>query len=225
MQTKQAIIGIVAAIVILFGAGGVFLYSQNKSPQPQPNSTTTATDQENKKSSMSDSLTSLLKSGKTQKCTFSSQDIGGGNTQGTAYLTTDKMRTDLTITSSDKTSMVYVIRNGDDNYIWGSEFPNSTGLKMTLSIDEYESNSDSREYFDPTKKLDYDCSGWTVDSSVFVPPSNIKFSDLSSMMQGMMKSETKPTGAAPSSSASNCSVCNSLTGSAKTSCLAQLNCQ
>lgn len=213
MQNKQAIIGIVAAVVILLGAGGVFIYTQNKSPKPQPNSTTTTTEEKNTQSSMSGSLSSLLKSGKTQQCNFSYTDSDRSSTQGVAYIASDKIRTDLTINSKAKESNVYVIRNGNDNYIWGSEFPNGTGLKMTLAIDEFETSEDSKKYFDPTKKVDYECNSWTADSSVFVPPSNVKFSDLSQMMQ-----------AASSPSASNCSVCNSLTGETKRACLTQLGC-
>lgn len=225
MQNKQALIGIAAAVIILLGAGGVFLYSQNKSPKPQPNTTTSQTAQENTEPSVSNSLTSLLKSGKTQQCSFSSDDLGGGSTKGVVYVTGNKMRSDVTISTAEKESSISVIRNGDDNYIWGSEFPNSTGIKMTLSLDEYasDSGSDSKKYFDPTKKVDYDCSGWTVDSFVFNPPSNIKFSDFSAMMESMMKISKTPTGGTGNSS--QCSVCNSLSGDAKTACLSQLNCQ
>ncbi len=223
MQNKQALIGIVAAAIILLGAGGVFLYSKNK-PAAEPSSTTSATEQTKTESSMSDSLSSLLKSGKTQQCTFSYTDPNGDSTQGVAYITAEKIRTDLTINSNGKESNVYVVRNGDDNFIWGSEFPNNTGLKMTLSIEDYESNTDSKEYFDPTRKVDYDCSGWTPDSTKFTPPANIKFQDLSAMMQNLIKTTVKPSGAATTPSASNCSVCNSLTGDAKNVCLQQLGC-
>ncbi len=212
MQNKQAIIGIVAAAVILLGAGGVFLYSKNK-PAPQPSSTSTTTEQTKTQSSMNDSLSSLLKSGKTQQCTFSYDDQSGSTTDGVAYINGNLMRTDVNTTVDGKQSSVYVIRSGDENYIWGSAFPNNTGMKMTLSIEDYESNTDSKQYFDPTKKAEYDCRDWTPDSSVFTPPTNVKFQDFSAMMQ-----------AASSPSASNCSICNSLTGDAKNACLSQLGC-
>ena len=222
MQNKQAIIGIVAAAVILVGAGGVFLYSKNK-PAPQPSSTSTATEQTKTESTMSNSLTDLLSSGKTQKCTFNYSDENGG-TEGTAYINNQNMRADLNITTADKkVSQMSMIRKDDDNYIWGGGFPSGTGLKMTLSADEFTNDTESKKYFDASKKADYDCSGWTVDSSLFVPPSNIKFSDLSSMMQGLMKSETKPSGTTNSTGA-NCSVCNNLTGDAKTACMSSLGC-
>lgn len=224
MQNKQALIGIIAAAIILLGAGGVFLYSQNKPASNQPSSTTTVGNEETtKETTMSNSLTDLLSSGKTQKCTFSYSDENGG-TEGTAYINNQNMRADLNITTADKkVSQMSMIRKDDDNYIWGGDFPDGTGLKMTLSAEEFTSNEDSKKYFDTSKKADYDCSGWTVDSSLFVPPTNIKFSDLSSMMKGVIKSETKPSGTTNSTGA-NCSVCNSLTGDAKATCMSSLGC-
>jgi len=223
MQPKQAIAGLIAGLIILLGAAGVYIYSQNKPSQNQPNSTVTTTEK-NAQESMENSLSSLLQSGKTQQCSFSYTDSDGNKSEGIAYITKDKMRTDVTITEDVKESNIYVIRNGNDNYIWGSEFPAGTGLKMTLDIDDFETSEDSKKYFDPTKKVDYDCSSWTADSSVFSPPQNIKFSNLSEMIQSMMNESTKPTGTKTSPAASNCSICNSLTGDAKTVCLSELGC-
>lgn len=221
MQNKQAIVGIIAAVVILLGAGGFFLYSQNKNDS-QPN-TTTATQETPKETSMESNLTSILKSGKTQQCTFTFADESGNSTNGTAYISGDKMRTNVTSSTNGKSSTIYVIRNGDENYIWGSDFPNNTGMKMTLSIDEYTTNEESKKYFDPNLNAEYDCSDWKIDSTVFNPPTTIKFQDLSAMMQGMMKGTTKtPTNAAGSTS--ECSICNSLTGDAKSACLKQFSC-
>lgn len=221
VQNKQAIIGIIAAIVILSGAAGVFLYSQNKN-EPEPN-TTTATEQKNEAESLESNLASILKAGKTQKCTFTYADEGGNSTKGMAYLTKNQMRTDVTSTTNGKSSTIYVIRNGDDNYIWGSDFPDNTGLKMTMSLDEYASNEESKKYFDPNLNAKYDCSNWTVDSSMFTPPTNIKFQDIGALLQGMMKGASKaPTGTAGSSS--ECSICNSLTGDARTACMKQFSC-
>ncbi len=220
MQNKQAIIGIIAAIIILVGAGGVFLYSQNKNSS-EPN-TTTATEKTNKDTSLENNLAAILKSGKNQQCTFTYADENGNNTNGTAYISGDKMRTNVTSSTNGKSSTIYVIRNGDDNYIWGSDFPNNTGMKMTLSIDEYIDNEESKKYFDPNLNAQYDCSDWTPESNMFTAPTNIKFQDISALMQGVMQSASKsPTG---TSSTSECSICNSLTGDAKNACLKQFSC-
>ncbi|MBI4098108.1 MAG: hypothetical protein HY426_03635 [Candidatus Levybacteria bacterium] len=221
MQNKQALIGIIAAAIILLGAGGVFLYSQNKPASNQPSTATQVGEtQEEESGSMGSSLSELLALGKTQKCTFSYSDENGG-TEGTVYINKGDMRGDMMIrTSADnKTMQMYMIRKGDDNYIWGGGFDAGTGLKMTLSAEDFSTNEDSKKYLDASKKVDYDCSGWTPDSTVFVPPSNIKFQDLSGMMQGALKTTdtTNSTGA-------DCSVCNSLTGDAKNACMSSLGC-
>lgn len=221
MQNKQAIVGIIAAAVILAGAVGVFLYSQNKN-DPEPN-TTAATEQTKEDSTIASDLTSILKSGQTQKCNFSSDEENGNSTSGIVYMTRNQMRTDVTSNINNNSSSIYVIRDGDENYIWGSEFPNNTGMKMTLSIEEYESSEESKKYFDPSKKAEYSCSGWTIDPSVFTPPTNIKFQDIGALLQGMMKGASKaPTSA--TGGTSECTICNSLTGDAKTACMKQFSC-
>ncbi len=221
MQNKQAIIGIVAAVIILVGAVGVYFFTQ-KNKETQPN-TTTATQETNEESSLESDLTSILKSGKTQQCTFIYADESGNSTNGTAYIAGDQMRTNVTSATNGKSSTIYVIRNGDDNYIWGSDFPNNTGLKMTLSIEEYASNEDSKKYFDPNLKADYKCKDWTVDSTMFSLPANIKFQDIGALMKNVIQGASKtPTGT--TGSTSECSICNSLTVDAKTACMKQFSC-
>lgn len=216
MQNKQALIGIIAAAIILIGAGGVFLYSQNKPDTKQPN--TTVADQQQAPVA-GNTLGDLLKSGKTQKCDFSYEDENG-KSEGVTYISGDNMRTDINITEGGKTSTIYVVRNGDDSYIWGTGFPNNTGLKMTISVDEFLNDESSKKYIDPGKDVDYKCSAWVADSTILTPPSNIKFNDLSGFMGG---TTTSPTSGSQTGS-SQCSVCNSLTGENKTMCLQQLGC-
>ena len=220
MQSKQAIIGIIAAVVILAGAVGVFLYSQNKNDS-EPTATV-ATDESKETTSLESNLTSILKSGKTQQCTFTYADESGNATNGEAFIAGEQMRTNVTSSTNGKSSTIYVIRNGDENYIWGSDFPNNTGLNLTMSIDEYVNNEESKKYFDPNLNAEYDCSDWTADTTIFTPPTNIKFQDISAMMQGVMKGASNtPSGTAASS---ECSICNSLSGDAKTACMKQFTC-
>lgn len=221
MQSKQALVGIITAAIILIGAAGVFLYSQNKPSEKQPISTSASVNEENK-SEMTSSLSELLKSEQTQECSFSYDEISGGKTSGITYLSGENMRTDLTMDNNNKITNVYVVRNGNDSYIWGSEFPNNTGLRMTISVDELVNGESTKKYFDPDRKLNYNCKPWTIDASVFIPPSNIKFSDLSQMMQGFMN--TTKTSGAPTGTTNNCSMCNFLTGDAKNACTQQLGC-
>lgn len=218
MQNKQAIIGIIAAFIILVGAGGAFLYSKS-SPKSTDSNTTKALDQKN--TSAKNNILGLLKSGKTQKCTFSSEDPNSGSTERTVYLTGNQMRSDISMTINGKSSAINMIRNGNDTYIWGSSIPNNMGIKMTISQDDLISDTASKNYLDVTQKVDYKCESWTVNSTVFSLPTNIKFSDISGVMQDAIKAKPSTTG----SPSSQCSICNSLVGEAKTACLSSFNCQ
>lgn len=209
MQNKQAIIGIAAAIIILLGAGAAFLYSKNTK---EPSQNTPTPTKEEKKESNTMGIIEILKSGQTQQCDFKS-DEGDSTTSGVVYFNNQNLRADLAIAEDNKKSAISMIRKGDDNYIWGTSFPNNAGVKMTLSVDEFAKNDQTKDYLDPNKQVDYKCKPWAADLGMFNPPSNIKFQDLSEMMKGS------------TSSSSSCSVCNSLTGDAKTACLTSLNCQ
>lgn len=218
MQNKQAIIGIIAAAIILVGAGGAFLYSKNN-PKPTDSNTTKALDQESM--STKNNILGLLKSGKTQKCTFAYDDPESGSTEGIVYLTGNQMRSDISMTTDGKSSAINMIRNGDDTYIWGSSIPNNMGIKMTISQDELISDTSSKDYLDVTQEVDYKCDAWTVNSTVFSLPTNIKFTDISEVMQDAIKAKPSTTG----SPSSQCSICSSLSGEAKDTCLSSLNCQ
>lgn len=214
MRNKYALIGIAIALVIILGGGAAFLYSKNKPAQEVTTSTST---QAPESETASNSLIGLLKSGKTQQCNFT-VDGEDSSTTGVVYVNGDKMRSDITISEAGEESDMYMIRSGNDNYIWGTTFPSNTGIKMTMDLEELANDSQANKYVNPSENVDYDCNGWTPDSSVFIPPADVKFSDISTFLQGAMNA--KPTG----TSSSSCDICNSLTGDAKTTCRAQLNC-
>lgn len=186
MNTKIA--GIIVAVIILLGLGGFLFLGKNGTSKNQVTQITpTPTVTEN--SMTQNSLLDLLTGGKTQSCTFTYAGSDGTKTDGTVYISGTKMRGDIsTITSSKKESKITMIRDGDITYIWGSDLP--TGIKMTLSANDLKSNTQANQYFNSTQKTDYKCSPWSVDSSMFSVPTNIKFTDISSMMKGIVS----PTG-------------------------------
>lgn len=216
VQNKQAIIGIAVAVLILFGAGGFFLYNKSKPAPAIP--APKAANEEQQNSNVSGNILEILKSGQTQQCSFTSSEENT-ITNGTFYISNQQFRADFDITRGTDKSSVSMIRKGNENYIWGSSFPNNTGLKMTLSVDEFAEDEQTKDYFNTDEEVDYTCKPWVADTSKFNPPSNIKFTDFS----GLIPTGVSTTGS--SSASSQCSVCNSLTGDAKTACLSGLNCQ
>lgn len=182
MNTK--LLAIAVGVILILGAGGLFLYSQGSKPQTTENNTTTATDNENTGMSLMD----LVTSGQSQRCTFATTNEQG-TSNGTVYVSGSNVRSDITTNLNDKESEISMIRNGDDNYIWGTDM--EEGIKMTISLEELSANTQVKQYssFNPDEKVDFDCAPWTVDATLFTPPSDIKFTDMSALMDSM-KAET-----------------------------------
>ena len=122
------------------------------------------------------------------------------------------------MTTNGKLNTMNILRDGDTNYIWGSALP--TGIKMTLSANDLATKINTTSATNPNQKMDFTCVAWTVDKSLFTVPTDVKFTDTSSIM--VKETPAANTTQAPSA---NCSVCNSLTGNAKTACLTGLHCQ
>ena len=100
--------------------------------------------------------------------------------------------------------------------MWGGELPG--GIKMTFDVDELKTNTQANQYVDLNSKTDYSCSDWAADASKFTPPPNVKFTDLSSMMEGVDKTMEEKSGNTDSSA------CDSITdASAKAACENALN--
>lgn len=172
MNTK--LFGIIAAVVLLLGTGGLYFLNQNKSAN---NSTfdTSPTQKQNQTTS----LLELLSKGGNQRCTFTTS-TEKGMTEGTVYVSGEKMRGDIKTTVDGKTEEISMIRDGDTNYMWGTSL--KMGIKMTISLDEFASSDQAGQFVSPDQKFDYNCAPWTTDNSLFTPPSNVKFTELPSSM-------------------------------------------
>lgn len=198
MNTK--IVGVVVAIIFLFVAGGLYL-SQNK-PVTKTNTSPTPTKTENKSTSLMD----LLTLNKPQRCTFSTK-TADTLTEGTVYISEKKIRQDFKSTTKGKVEEMSMIITNNTSYIWGTSLP--TGIKMTLSLDEVAKNTQASQYVNPNAKVAYNCMPWNTDASLFTPPANIKFTDISSIMPKTTGTEQKSV-----------SPCDQITdASAKASCL------
>lgn len=97
-----------------------------------------------------------------------------------------------------------MITDGEYTYIWDNSSKQGIKMKFTQQdqADLEESMKDLEGYesvqskndgsgFDQTAEMNYDCKRWSVDSSVFNPPSDIVFTDFEEQMnqfQGIMDS-------------------------------------
>jgi hypothetical protein len=97
-------------------------------------------------------------------------------------------------------------------YLWMDG--QTTGYVMSI-----ESASPSPESsVNMNKQVDYNCSSWTADNSVFTLPTTVKFQDLNSLMQ-------TPQATSEGSTTLDCSSCDNLPKDAYDQCRASLGCE
>jgi len=207
---------VVLVILLLLGLGAGFWFMTKKSPSNKNSVTSVPTGsvvQEVPTTSPSRSLRDLLTAGVAQKCTFTAGE-DDSNT-GIMYISNGKIRGEYSTKIEGETQNLSMIVDGNTTYLWGGE--TEAGYKMTIDPSttiKPEEKPSGLSFVDPDQNLNYNCTPWIVDASQFTLPSNIKFSDLSSMM--------KP--ATTGGVVDKCAACSFLTGDEKTQCLSALDC-
>jgi len=222
-MNKKVIIAIAVIVLLLLG-GGVFLMTSKNKSKTTPSTTGTKGDKNQESSQTSQkSLYDLLAAGLPQKCTFESTD-DFGSSEGTSYVSGGKVRADFAVTAGGKVTVSHMISDGKTSYIWTEGETNG----FMMSVEESEATGTSapttgqtgtESNADLSQKADYNCSTWIPDNSLFTPPSDVKFTDFSQILQPTsMPAGIQNTG-------SQCAYCETLTGDEKTSCLTALSCE
>lgn len=214
---------IIGIILLLLIGGGAFVFMGKKSVPVNP-SVQTQTDSLGSVSTQS-SLKDLLLGGKAQTCTYTDK-LEGSDITGTSYMASGKMRSDFDSVINGKTMSTHMIMDGNTSYTWTDG--QATGFKMTINPDDLEkdesvdantNSSAGRQSVDVNKVIDYKCGNWTVDNSLFIPPSDIKFTDFSTMM----KPQTDIS-SAPQVPFNNCGICENQPEESKQACRTALKC-
>lgn len=210
-MNKKALIaaGLVIALVVL----GAFVFSNKKQTVTQ-NEMPLADNQT--KEGTNASLKELFTSGTSQSCTFNSNTAGNGS--GTVYMTTGHMRGDFNVSYNDMTTSTHMISDGTTSYIWIDGQPN--GFKMAFDSQGQQSNTPNEKAIDMEQKIDYRCSNWTPDQTMFVPPSTVTFSDMTAV-----KNTTSVKGEENADmKVQQCAACDSAPEPAQAQCKAALGC-
>jgi hypothetical protein len=177
MKNKSLVIAaVIVLLILLLGAAGFMMMGKKGVSAPKvttENSKTTQPQQTAK------SLLDLVRAGQNVRCTFKST-VENGSSDGTVYVSGQNVRGDFTVTLDNKPQQTSMIRKGDTTYVWGGIL--TEGIKMTLSLDQVSGNNQASKYVDPNQKVDYSCSPWSVDQSLFTPPTNITFRDMTSLL-------------------------------------------
>ena len=214
---KKAAIIVLILLVIL---GGAYLLIK-KAPQSVENKVST-TQSKNSIQSKSPQVTlkSLLTSGKSQKCTYSSGN-GATTTAVTIYIADGKMKADSISTSGETKTVGHVLISGGYSYMWIDT--KKQGFKVAVNQEKQQVSVTpaNNQVTDTNQKLPYTCEGWTKDSSVFVLPSDVTFSTPAIPTQN-----SSATSSGLNVNSPGCSACDNLpAGTAKDTCKAQLHCQ
>ena len=167
---KQTLLiaGAIVAVIII-GAAGFFLL---KKPAQTLQESPTVQQTQPEESQTKGSIKNLLAAGKNQTCTIkypAGEQIG----EGTVYVSGKNLRGDFTITSEGKTIDSHIIQDETYMYSWSSLTPQ--GIKMKIADLEKVQASPTTESVDLEKEVDVNCSHWSVDNSMFTPPSNVTF--------------------------------------------------
>jgi len=201
---KPLYVGIVIAILIAVG-GGAFVLSNRNNPEVSKTAEIETNPQTNSSTEAPRSIKDLLSYKGTQQCSFSSE----GNT-GLIYMSGGKMRADFTVTLTPGNTNSHMIVDGQSVYIWTEN--QTTGVKITTdAIEEFDTPNQAAT-IDPNQDMDFNCSSWTANQSVFTPPTNVSFAEIDSSL--------KVDGNAPP--AISCSTCDTMPESARADCRAAL---
>ena len=219
MPKKSLYITVGIILLLLIGGGSYLLMSKKTSPN------TPRTE-----SSMQSTLKGLLAKGIAQKCTFTDK-TESFDMSGVMYMAGNRLRGDYNSVMDGKTIVSHMITDNNTSYTWQDD--QTTGFMMKFEPEKVtagaanqdknitgESKSTQNQTFDPEKVVDYKCSPWITDNSLFVPPKNIKFTDYSSMVVPSV-----PQTNSGKDSQNFCSTCDNLEGEAKSQCRTALKCK
>jgi hypothetical protein len=149
-----------------------------------------------------------------QHCSFNDSQT---QSRGEVYIGSGKMRGDFMTPAGGEATTSHVVSDGDNIYIWtdGSE----AGVKTSLTdIEELDSDSESiqSQSVDLDREVDYTCSSWSVDDTMFDLP-DIAFQDLGELLPASPDTQTPgPLG---------CDACNSLPAESAAACREALECE
>lgn len=171
-MNKQVVIGVVI-LLLLIGGVAYFMRSRppaNFTPAPgitaQTQTETPITTPTPSKKSLKD----LLDMGQSQQCTFTT---AVGNS-GVVYISGGKSRGDFTSVANEQTIKSHMISDGQYTYVWMDGQAQGFKSAVNTSTTPQPSTAASGS-IDVNQSYNYDCTSWTVDTSLFTPPAAVEF--------------------------------------------------
>lgn len=136
------------------------------------------------------SLSHLRQLGKDIECTISyTNEEEQTSVEGTYFVSEDNMRGDFLTESADLEGQVLssMIINGNMMHVWSEVEGGVYGMKMNLTEAE-NSEVETNQPISLDANVQYECHAWeAVDRTIFEPPSDVLFRDMSDLMRAGME--------------------------------------
>lgn len=182
-MNKKVLIGLVVVVLVI--AGGWFAYSQSKDKDDTQTKSSTDT-AENTDDSIFGSSTNTLRGllgYKNAVCTYSDQDVNG-----VIYVANkDRMRYNFTSVNPDHPSGGMIMTD-DVQYIWDDATKEGFMIRGGSDDEDVDSEGSSAlneddDSIDLDQEYEFDCKKWSVDQSIFTPPSDVTFADMDELIR------------------------------------------
>ena len=201
-QTKLSSIlpigGLVIGLVLIVLSGLFYWRSSQKPSSSDAMNLPTTQQEQNSSSEVQGLLQDILKLGIDFSCSFETIDPAAGTTTGKIFIAdkANSLRGTINVTSSEgETQISHFIRANDTGYFWidgetqGLMFPispeedlfsNTAGV--TEGSDPSSANPGTPDFSD-LQEANYSCMPWIRNEQQFIPPTEVEFSDMSSLLQ------------------------------------------
>jgi len=187
MTTQNIIIGALVAVVV--GVGGWYGVSNfldsrgdTESTSALENEPAVHTADEQSHTQGVDMLSTLMEQGDVVCEVSYTQDDADTSSIGTFYHSQGRFRVEGDTTVAGQTFHTNALRTDNLMYVWTQTPFGMTALTFSLEDDELTGNSEDGG-FNENQIVTYDCSPWRVREAMFVPPSDIEFTNLDEFTQ------------------------------------------
>ncbi len=169
MKKNNMIIAIVALIIII---GGLIFFNQNQktSPDKKGQDITSET-----KPGVFESIKDAMSKSMSLKCEYKTTDA-----QTVAYIKGKSVRVDGIYKNTNKSS---TIMKNDKMWTWDTV--KKEGMIIPLKQTETDKKSSSDQIIEELEKEKQFCKPAIVSDSMFNPPTDVKFQDLSGMLDNL----------------------------------------
>lgn len=146
-------------------------------------------------------MSDLLAMSKDLECTITHTDAATQTvSEGTLFVSDGQLRADMLVTSADvgESVLTSLINDGTTFYSWTEYAGQQMGITLAVSELTADNTTSTQANLTTEATVQYDCQVWSpVDNSVFMPPSDVTFSDFSGMMTTQMEYGTVYEGSLP----------------------------